>query len=271
MKAASLPAPRYPPDMRGALVLVALLAGCGPGEATDGDGANVNLHTGGGAGGEVATREDPMPFVRRGMALVQEQQCERAMAEGFGPALAIFEQAHPADRGAPRASRIVNAAGVSSLNAPTEAGTTEADIGSSWSDTMYLQAFCLVELGRTDEAGALLQRALTILPNDLVYSCELGHIRQREQRFDEAMVLYRGALENARMLVRSRALGGTSLFGQTLEWWVRRALRGIGFTQVELGQLVEAEATYRQVLEIDPNDAGAIRELQLIATRRGAI
>jgi len=136
---------------------------------------------------------------------------------------------------------------------------------------MYLQAFCLVDAGRSTEAVALLERALTLIPDDVVYACELGHVRQEEGRFEEAMTIFRGALENARTLERSGALSRALLFGQPLGWWTRRALRGVGFSLIELGRLPEADAVYRQVLVIDPTDERAIQELQLIATRRGAI
>jgi len=242
-----------------ASIVVVLLAGCGG--APDPAPAI--------ASGE--PREDPIPFVQRGLDLIQQQQCERAMSEGFEPALAIFERQRD-DVATPRASRTINAAEVSSLDEePTEAAAPDARIGPEWSDTMYLQAFCLVETGQIEQAEQLLQRALTLIPDDVVYACELGHIRQGQARHDDAMALYRAALANVRELRQSGAMGSTELFGNSLSWWERRALRGIGYSQIELGQLEQADATYRAVLSIDPNDERAIRELQLISVRRGAI
>jgi tetratricopeptide (TPR) repeat protein len=40
-----------------------------------------------------------------------------------------------------------------------------------------------------------------------------------------------------------------------------RALRGIGYVDVELGKLDEAEAMYRRCLDIDPKDQKATGEL----------
>lgn len=244
--------------MTRALLVLLLLAGCGgaqrpPATASD------------------EPREDPIPFVQRGLELVEQRQCERAMAEGFEPALAIFErQRDGVDM--PRASRMINAAEVSRLaEDPSAAEAPDAPIGPEWSDTMYLQAFCLVEIGQPEQAEQLLQRALTLIPDDVVYACELGHIRQQQERHEDAMALYRAALANVRALRQSGSMGNTRLFGEPLDWWERRALRGIGYSQIERGQLEQADATYRAVLAINPRDERALRELQLISVRRGAI
>jgi len=244
--------------MTRALLVLLLLAGCGPAQQPPMTASD-------------RLREDPTPFVQHGLDLIQRQQCERAMAEGFEPALAIFERQRDTAE-PPRASRMINAAQVSSLDEdPEAAAAPDAQIGPEWSDTMYLQAFCLVEVGQIDQAEQLLQRALTLIPDDVVYACELGHIRQGQGRHEDAMALYRGALENVRGLRQSGSMGGTRLFGNPLDWWERRALRGIGYSQIEIGQLEAADATYRAVLAIDPSDERALRELELISVRRGAI
>lgn len=232
------------------LALGLLLTACSPGDEVVEDQRYQDLETS--SGGEAA---DPqaLELVRRGIALVQAQQCPRAMAEGFEPALEIFA-AHYGDS-PPRASRVP---------------TSELP-GPEVSDTLYLEAFCLVELGQTDRAAVLLEHALAVIPGDVVYACELGHIRQGEARHQDAMALFTAGLENARALRQTPGMADTTLFGQGLIWWEGRALRGIGYTQYELGDLAAAEAAYRQALALDPNDERALQELQLIAARRGAI
>lgn len=209
------------------------------------------------AGGEAPPSQEAMTFLERAMVLIQQDQCQRAIDEALLPALDRFEAQYPADRPLPTASRRADARGSAA--------------GPEWSDAMYLHAFCLVEVGRADEASRWLERALTRIPSDVVYSCELGHIRQGQGRMPDALTIFQGALENARGLRESGAIGQQLLFGQPLDWWERRALRGIGYTQYELGDMAAAEAAYRAALAIDPNDERALRELQLIATRRGAI
>ncbi len=230
------------------LALVVLLGACGPEEEIVEDRRYQDLTSGG-----EAPDAEAMALVRRGIALVQAEQCERAMVEGFEPALAIWQQRY--GEAPPRASRLPD----SELAGP--------EVG----DTLYLEAFCLVETGHPEQAALLLERALSLIEGDVVYACELGHIRQGEGRHDDALRLFASALENVRSLRQSPGLADTTLFGQGLVWWQGRALRGIGYTQYERGNLEAAEAAYREALALDPNDQRAIQELQLIATRRGAI
>jgi tetratricopeptide (TPR) repeat protein len=142
---------------------------------------------------------------------------------------------------------------------------------AQWTDTLYLMAFCLVELGRLAEAAPYLQRALALLPGDVVYACELGNILQAAHDYTGALALFQAALENVNMLSATSEFGptptepeGGSLFGMTMEEWTRRSMRGIGFQLIELGQLDQAEAIYREILAIDPNDAAAMNELAYI-------
>lgn len=247
-----------------AVLLAILLGGCATTGATQATGDTVTTPA-------AAPDPETARLIAHGTQLAQTGHCDRAMSEALAPALALFERAHRADPSPPRASRVVNSGSVSSLGTDAAGASSPPTLGPEWSDTMYLQAFCLVDAGRSTEAVALLERALTLIPDDVVYACELGHVRQEEGRFEEAMTIFRGALENARTLERSGALSRALLFGQPLGWWTRRALRGVGFSLIELGRLPEADAVYRQVLVIDPTDERAIQELQLIATRRGAI
>lgn len=252
---------------------LALLIGCASvpaDEASRGEQHNGNVNrpyaASSSSGGE---RDAPLPasdpradaMVGRGIELVQQGRCDQAVAEGFDPAIAIYAELYPSP-GSLIATRV-----------PSQGmGGARTVISPAWSDAMYLRAFCLVEMHRFDEANAQLEEALALLPNDVVYSCELGHLRQAAQRWDDALVIYRAALANVEELERSGALtGGGLLFGMSLPDWRRRALRGIGFTQIELGQLDEAEETYRRVLEIDPQDEQAIHELAVIAQLRQAI
>ena len=250
------------------LVLGFTLAGCGSGTP------NPNGNEGATAGGEsVAPVTDPeaMQLLMVAEQLAGTGQCARAIPEAIEPALAIFERQHRGHTTPPRASRIVNGGSVTSIDATPEGSDAAPTAGPEWSDALYLHAFCLVDAGRVAEAGPVLERALSIIPNDVVYACELGHVRHAESRWEDAMQLFRSAYENAEALQTSGANQGALLFGQALDWWARRSLRGIGYSLYELGRLEEAEIGYRRVLEIDPNDERALGELQLIASRRGAI
>ncbi|MCC6875146.1 MAG: hypothetical protein IT378_12635 [Sandaracinaceae bacterium] len=222
------------------------------------------------SGGEraAAPQGDPNELVRTGTELIREGRCVAAIHEGFAPAVRAFEaQAEPGVR--VLASRAGGAGALMALLMAAAEQQNAVVVGPEWPDAIYMHAFCLVELQRFDEAAQLLERALAMMPNDVVYSCELGHIMQQRQDWRRSMQLYQGALENVGLLEQSGAFTAEdTIFGQTLSDWRRRALRGIGFTQIELGELDAATETYRQVLAIDPSDERALHELRVIDERR---
>lgn len=254
-----------------AVALAALAAGCGGGSSADAEPAPVA--TNGTAGDErPAQQGSPRAYFERGVALAQAGRCEDAIRSGFEPAMRGYERSHGARGGRVIASRA--GGGAALLGAAAEAGSAVV-VDTEWPDAIYMTAFCLIELRRVEEAERLLGRALDMIPGDLVYSCELGYVRQQQRRWDESLALYQAALENVAMLERTGAFGptpehprGQPIFGMTTTDWMRRAMRGIGFTQIELGQLDAAEETFRRVLAIDPSDARALQELQYIEEQR---
>lgn len=222
-------------------------------------------------GGEADSAES---YIRRGISLVEAGRCEDAIRLGFDPAIAAFEaDAEPGTR--VMASRTGGAAALISLITAVDEGTSAVVVGATWPDTIYLRAFCLVELGRPDEAAQALQRALEMIPDDVLYASEYGHILQERRDFRGALAAFRGAVANAEMLERTGAFAatpdyptGVPIVGQTLLSLRCRAMRGVGFSLIELGDLDGAEATFRQVLALDPSDERSRGELEYIAQLR---
>lgn len=217
---------------------------------------------------------DPLDYVDQGVGYIRRGQFELAIQRGFDPALALYERSS-AEGERVYASRTGGAAALLLLMTAASEHESAVVTGAAWPDTLYLKAFCLVELGRVDEAEETLRRALELMPGDVVYSCELGHIMQGRRQWDEALALFRAALENVAQLEQSDAFAHTAeqpdgplLFERTLAQWRLRAMRGIGFTQIELGQLNEAEDTFRRVLQLDPHDTRAPGELEYIQRQR---
>ena len=107
----------------------------------------------------------------------------------------------------------------------------------------------LRELGRLDEAEALLRKALAIQPQHVGALAELGHVARR--RGDRAAAL--AAFEAA-------AAADPAHVGMKVS--AASELR-------ELGRLDEAEALLRQALVIQPQHVSALAELGHVARRRG--
>ncbi len=207
-------------------------------------------------------------YLGRGMALLQQRQWRAAVEQGFDPALRLFEREY-AEVGIVRGSRAGGATALLSLMQIAADQDTGAVVGAEWSDTMYLRAFCLIELGDTAAAEAQLRAALEVIPNDFLYSSELGHLQQAARQWQLALASFRAAKENVELLIRTTG-PDELVFGQPLLGYRMRAMRGIGFSLYELGDLDGAEAIYREVLAINPNDAQVQHELALIAERRGS-
>ena len=254
------------------LMMAGCMLGCGgsgatsetttPAASSSGNDASANNASANNGGSRSGTET----YIARGMAMLEERRCEEAIRLGFDPAIAEFE------RGFRPGTRVIG-----SRVTTDGAGPGAVVIDAAYSDAIYMRAYCLVELGRVPEAAQALQRALEIIPDDVAYACELGNIMQERHEWAPSLDIYRRALVNV------EALDGTGMFnpsfehptgvpilGLTLSDWRRRAMRGIGFSLIEVGDLDGAEAMFRRVLEIDPSDARALNELAFIAERRGA-
>lgn len=130
--------------------------------------------------------------------------------------------------------------------------------GPAWCDAYFLRGYALVELGRTAEARAALERAVRLAPREAHYRSELAELYARDKNWNDALAAFDASAKVAEESVdkerRNAELG--------------RALRGKGFALVELGRLDEAEAMYRRCLEIDPADRKATNELRYVQQRR---
>ena len=205
--------------------------------------------------------EEAARLVAQGVELIGHQQCARALPTLFEPAIAIFVEHYGSLDG------LVAGRTQGSLRAALEAGGPGArPVQLSLPEALYFRAYCLVELGEGPAAYEALLAADAILPGDPLLACELGHLDQARQDWDASIQRYAGALAQAERLAAEDP--GLQILGMSLDDWRRRALRGIGFTQIELGQLEQAIGTYRRVLAIDPGDESALNELRVIEERR---
>ncbi len=115
----------------------------------------------------------------------------------------------------------------------------------SYRNAYYYKAFIAIELKQFDEAIRVLKKLTFISPNDSHIYTELGGIYNQTGRADEGLIEYIDAYRIAKK------------YGQNLGV----ALRGIGFSYIELGDMAKAKEAYQMSLTVEPNNKIATDEL----------
>ena len=136
--------------------------------------------------------------------------------------------------------------------------TKAVAVGTQCSDALYLRGYAGIDLGELDSAQIFIERAVRMSPMNSMYLSELGHILQAKRDWQKALETYELSAEAA------QTYSPEELKNKELA----RAKRGIGYVLIELGRLDEAEIQFRECLDIDAEDAGAIGELKYIEDLR---
>jgi tetratricopeptide (TPR) repeat protein len=194
--------------------------------------------------------------VQQGVSLVRARQADRAIREHFDPVIARYESRYGS--GGTRyycANSTGEALGYALLAA--KAGTGACVLGPAWAAAYFFKGYALVELGNPEDARVWVEKALTLSPWSWQFWVELGHIHQSRHDWQAALKAFGEALEHA-------PLGSP----EDLVSRKTRALRGLGFSLIELGKLDEAEAKFRAALELDPGDERSKNELLYIEQQR---
>lgn len=126
-------------------------------------------------------------------------------------------------------------------------------IGPSCADALYIRSYASLDLGQIELAEEYLKRAIDMSPVNSMYLSELGHVYHTKEEWGKALDLFMEA-ENA------AEFSPPELKANELS----RAKRGVGYSLIELGRLDEARVKYKECLEINKNDTGALRELEYI-------
>ncbi|RUO58721.1 tetratricopeptide repeat protein [Pseudidiomarina insulisalsae] len=139
-----------------------------------------------------------------------------------------------------------------------QSGADAVDIDTSCGDALYLRTYISVEQGDIDQAERLIRQALELSPANAMYLAELGHIYHLKRDWKGALDVFTKA--------ESYALAYSPEHRKVEE--LGRAKRGMGFSLIELGQLDEAEAKFKECLELNKQDLNALQELEYIKQLR---
>lgn len=128
--------------------------------------------------------------------------------------------------------------------------------GPGWGLAYFMKGFALVDLQRLEEAKQAFDMAIELSPRNSKFLSERANIDVLERRWQASFDRFKEALDAAEMSPPDVKLSEFT-----------RALRGMAFAQVELGDLKEAKALHERVLALDPDNAISKRELRFIEGR----
>jgi tetratricopeptide (TPR) repeat protein len=131
-------------------------------------------------------------------------------------------------------------------------------LGPNWCDALFGEGFALIDLNRANEAEAFLAHAVEMNPNNAHYLNEYAEWYKSHHQWQKAHDLFAHAWD----IVDHDKKGPDRRIAA-------RALRGMGFTQIELGDYNDAEKLFKRSLDYEPEKQDAVAgELQYIADQR---
>lgn len=132
-------------------------------------------------------------------------------------------------------------------------------LGPGWCIALWGKGYALIDLNRSGEAEPLLAKAVAMAPDDAHYRNEYAELFKSRREWQRSYLEFSLAWD----VVSHDPKGPHSKVAA-------RALRGMGYNKIELGDLDEAERLFRQSLEFDPGNPGANNELEYIARLRAS-
>ncbi|MDF8334324.1 hypothetical protein [Novosphingobium cyanobacteriorum] len=122
---------------------------------------------------------------------------------------------------------------------------------------LFFKGFVLIDLGRPTEAEAFLRRAHETAPFNAQYLNEYAEWHKSMGHWQQAHDLFAKAAGLAEMADKA-----------VHDAYLARALRGMGYTEIELGKLDEAERHMKQSQKYEPDSNAARHELEYIESLR---
>ncbi|HEX5056564.1 MAG TPA: hypothetical protein VFX02_08710 [Gammaproteobacteria bacterium] len=229
------------------LIAALLVAGCATSQKSPPADA--------GAGDAARSAEE---ILADGARLLGDGQRKRAIEE-FDKAIALCESRLEAEASGKKvyASRGADES-LAYMVMAAAAGEEAITIETPCADALYLRGFASLDSGLLEQAEEYIKRAVAISPLNSLYLSELGHIYNVKREWQRSVDAFR----------ESEKFAETYSPPALKEQELARAKRGVGFGLIELGKIDEAEAKFRECLEIDRNDKNALHELEYIEELR---
>lgn len=171
--------------------------------------------------------------------------------------IAEFEKAHPAnpDLMVFSASNLTQTIYYSGITAALKKNGVVVD--GDWAMAYFLKGFALIDLNRADDAFPYLDKAVALSPGDAQFLAERGEWYKSHRQWDKAFTDFKAAVD-------ASAFSDDSMKAKHKS----RGLRGMGFVRIEQGDLKQAEKLFKQSLEVEPGNPGALSELEYIKSRK---
>jgi tetratricopeptide (TPR) repeat protein len=194
--------------------------------------------------------------VDRAFALMKEGN-QTAAITILDKKIADFEKAHPAcsDTLVFSASNLTQTLYYSGISAALKKNGVVLD--GDWALAYFLKGFALIDLKRADDALPYLDRAVALSPGDAQFIAERGEWYKSHKQWDKAFSDFKAAVDASNFSDDS-----------TKARHKARGLRGMAYVRIEQNNLNEAERLYKESLKLEPNNAGAMSELEYIKSLR---
>jgi tetratricopeptide (TPR) repeat protein len=177
--------------------------------------------------------------------------------ERFSNIIGAYEQQY---RGAETYRCAEDAADAGKVAALAKRGRTGKHVtvlGPGWCQALFAKGFVLIDLNRSPEAGSFLARAVEMAPTRGHYVNEYAEWYKSRHEWQKSYDLFAHAWD-----ITDHDKQGPD------RKIAARALRGMAFNKVEMGDLDAAEKLNRQSLELEPENKGVLTELDYIASLR---
>lgn len=191
-----------------------------------------------------------------GRKLLDNNQPDAAIREGFDPIIAHFEDLYKSEKRRVYCARTPMEGAFYQYLAKEKAYPVLI-IESTWAMAYHFKGYALVEKRDLGSAEVALRKGLQHAPANTLILSELGHIQQENKAWSNALEIFDLATQTSEVSPPESSASERS-----------RALRGAGFSLIELNRLDEATTRFKECLTIDPNDQRAKEELRYIQELR---